>query len=192
MLFSLHLSKSCQKWAQKIHFPSNKKINYNKFFVNISENRVYCNSKPSNYQIWCVLVFITTFVCVHLPQKQEEKNAFCRIFFSFFPRLLKMQCSSIVNKKLEYYSCFDYFHCCKISLLWFVVLWFALQSYLNVVVEMDQKNDPLREVIDFLINGEDSWNADSDEKEEEIVTLLPIERAEAKLIATVISQMTKT
>ena len=72
------------------------------------------------------------------------------------------------------------------------MLWFALQSYLNVVVEMDQKNDPLREVIDFLINGEDSWNADSDEKEEEIVTLLPIERAEAELIATVISQMTKT
>ena len=72
------------------------------------------------------------------------------------------------------------------------MLWFALQSYLNVVVEMDQKNDTLREVIDFLINGEDSWNADSDEKEEEIVTLLPIERAEAELIATVISQMTKT
>ena len=57
---------------------------------------------------------------------------------------------------------------------------------------MDPKNDTLSEVIDFVTNGEDSWNADSDDEEEEIVILLPIERAEAELIATVISQMTKT
>ena len=44
---------------------------------------------------------------------------------------------------------------------------------------MDKKNYTLSEVIDFVTNGEDSSNVDSDE-EEEIVILPPIERAEAK------------
>ena len=44
---------------------------------------------------------------------------------------------------------------------------------------MDKKNYTLSEVIDFVTNGEDSSNVDSDE-EEEIVILPPIERAEAE------------
>ena len=70
-----------------------------------------------------MLVFITTFVCVHLSQKQEEKNAFCGIFLLSFPHLFKMQRSSVVNKKFEYYSVasiifiVDPAVCC--GLLWF-------------------------------------------------------------------------
>ena len=44
---------------------------------------------------------------------------------------------------------------------------------------MDKKNYTLNEVIDFVTNGEDSSNVDSDE-EEEIAVLPPIERAEAE------------
>ena len=50
---------------------------------------------------------------------------------------------------------------------------------MNIVVEMDKKNYTLNEVIDFVTNGEDSSNVDSDE-EEEIAVLPPIERAEAE------------
>ena len=46
-------------------------------------------------------------------------------------------------------------------------------------MKMDKKKYTLSEVIDFVTNGEDSSNADSDE-EEEIVILPPIERAEAE------------
>ena len=44
---------------------------------------------------------------------------------------------------------------------------------------MDKKNYTLSEVIDFVTNGRDSSNVDSDE-EEEIVIFPPIERAEAE------------
>ena len=44
---------------------------------------------------------------------------------------------------------------------------------------MDKKNYTHSEVIDFVTNGEDSSNVDSDE-EEEIMILPPIEKAEAK------------
>ena len=44
---------------------------------------------------------------------------------------------------------------------------------------MGKKHYTLSEVIDFVTNGEDSSNVDSDE-EEEIVILPPIERAEAE------------
>ena len=44
---------------------------------------------------------------------------------------------------------------------------------------MDKKNCTLSELIDFVTNGEDSSNIDSDE-EKDIVKLLSIERAEAK------------
>ena len=44
---------------------------------------------------------------------------------------------------------------------------------------MDKKNYSLSEVIDFVTNGKDSPNVDSDE-EEDIVMLPPIERGEAK------------
>ena len=43
---------------------------------------------------------------------------------------------------------------------------------------MYNKNYTLSETIDFVTNGEDSSNVDSDE-EEEMVILPPIERAEA-------------
>ena len=46
-------------------------------------------------------------------------------------------------------------------------------------MKMDKKKYTLSEVIDFVTNGEDSSNVDSDE-EEEIVILPPIERAEAE------------
>ena len=122
-VFALHLSKSFQKWAQKVHFPSTKKIRITNFFVTFSVNRVYCNNKPTNYQIWCMLVFITTFICIHLSQKQKQKNAFCRIFLPSLPHLFKMQCSSIVIEKFEYYyfvsiiSIVDQWVFC--GLLWF-------------------------------------------------------------------------
>ena len=44
---------------------------------------------------------------------------------------------------------------------------------------MDKKNYIHSEVIDFVTNGEDSSNVDSDE-EEEVMILPPIEKAEAK------------
>ena len=44
---------------------------------------------------------------------------------------------------------------------------------------MDKKNYTHSEVIDFVTNGEDSSNVDSDE-EEEIMILPPMEKAEAK------------
>ena len=44
---------------------------------------------------------------------------------------------------------------------------------------MDKKNYALNEVIDFVTNGKDSSNVDSDE-EEEIAIVPPIERAEAE------------
>ena len=44
---------------------------------------------------------------------------------------------------------------------------------------MDKKNYTLSEVIDFVTNGENSSNVNSDE-EEEIVVLPPIERVEAE------------
>ena len=103
LLFALHLSKSFQKWAQKVHFPSTKKIKYNQIFVTISENRVYCNNKPTNYQIWCMIVFIAAFVCVDLTQKKRRKEYFLPNFLSSFLNLFKMQCTRIVNKKIEYY-----------------------------------------------------------------------------------------
>ena len=90
LLFALYLSKSFQKCAWKVHFSSTKNIKYNQFFVTISENCVYCNNKPTNYQIWCMLVFIITFLCARLSQRQEEKNAFFGIFLSSFPRLFKI------------------------------------------------------------------------------------------------------
>ena len=48
---------------------------------------------------------------------------------------------------------------------------------------MDKKIYILSEAIDFVTNGKDSSNVDSDE-EEEIVILPPTERAETELIAT--------
>ena len=57
-----------------------------------------------------------TFICLTLikiilkmshmrvQEKQEEKNAFCQIFLSSLLRLFRMQCSSIVIEKFEYYS----------------------------------------------------------------------------------------
>ena len=107
-LMTCHLPYAYQNYSKnepkKFIFQAQKKDKYNQFFVTISENRVYCNNKPTNYQIWCMLVFITTFVCVRLSQKQEEKNAVYQIFLSSFLRLFKIQCSSIVNEKFEYYS----------------------------------------------------------------------------------------
>ena len=47
------------------------------------------------------------------------------------------------------------------------------------MVEIDKKNYTLSEVIDFVTNGEDSSNVDSD-REKEIVILPPTERAEAE------------
>ena len=44
---------------------------------------------------------------------------------------------------------------------------------------MDKKNYTRSEVIDFVTNGKDSSNEDSNE-EEEIMILPPIEKAEAK------------
>ena len=44
---------------------------------------------------------------------------------------------------------------------------------MHIVVEMDKENYTLGEVIDFVTNGEESLNVDSDE-EEEIVILRPI------------------
>ena len=41
---------------------------------------------------------------MRVQQKQEEKNASCRIILSSFSRYFKMQGSSIVIKKFEYYS----------------------------------------------------------------------------------------
>ena len=46
-------------------------------------------------------------------------------------------------------------------------------------MEKDKKNYTHSEVIDFVTNGEDSSNVDSDE-EEQIMILPPIEKAEAK------------
>ena len=46
-------------------------------------------------------------------------------------------------------------------------------------MEKDKKNYAHSEVIDFVTNGEDSSNVDSDE-EEQIMILPPIEKAEAK------------
>ena len=42
-----------------------------------------------------MLVFITTFVCVHLSQKQEEKNAFCGTFLLSFPTFSR--CNAVVS-----------------------------------------------------------------------------------------------
>ena len=46
-------------------------------------------------------------------------------------------------------------------------------------MEKDKKNYTHSEVTDFVTNGEDSSNVDSDE-EEQIMILPPIEKAEAK------------
>ena len=67
--------------------------------------------------------FYHNLFCVHLSQKQEEKNAFCQIFLSSFQRLFIMQWSSIFIEKFEYHSfasiifIVDQSVCC--GLLWF-------------------------------------------------------------------------
>ena len=67
----------------------------NQTFVTISGNRIYCNNKPTDYQIWCILVFIATFFCVNLTQKKEEKTAFCLFFYHFFCAFSR--CNAVVS-----------------------------------------------------------------------------------------------
>ena len=102
-----------------------KKLSITKLFATISENRVYCNNEPTNYQIWCIPVFITTFISVHFSQKQEENNAFCRIYLSSFSHLFKMQCSSIVIKTFQYHSFASIIFSIDQSICW-GLLWFDL------------------------------------------------------------------
>ena len=80
LLFALYLSKSFQKCAWKVHFSSTKNIKYNQFFVTISENCVYCNNKPTNYQIWCMLVFIITCLCPSVTKTRVTECFLLNIF----------------------------------------------------------------------------------------------------------------
>ena len=76
-------------------FFKDKKIKYNQYFI--SKNRVYCTNKPTNYQIWCMFVLITTFVCVHPSQKQEENNAFCRVEYFYHSFCPFSRCNAVVS-----------------------------------------------------------------------------------------------
>ena len=123
-------------------FKHKKKLSVTNSFVTISENRVYCNNKPTNYQIWSMLVYIRTIVFVHPSRKQEEKNAFCQIVLSSFPRFIKMQCNSIVIEKIEYYPfaliifIVDQSVCC--GLLWYDLLrkvrWLLLRRWTRKIM----------------------------------------------------------
>ena len=106
---------------KRVHFSS---TNNNKFFVAISENRVYCNNKHNNYQIWYMLIFIITFVCV-LRHKNKKKRMLYAEYF-YHPFCAFSRCSAVVplSKIRILFFCFDYFHCWSVSFLW--LFWFDL------------------------------------------------------------------
>ena len=85
--------------------------------------------------------------------KTRRKNYFFpNIFFILaVPFQDAMQYYRYRKSRILFFS-FVYFNCWSISLLSFAVVWFALQSKLNVVVEMDKKNYILSEVFDFVID----------------------------------------
>ena len=91
LLFALHLSKPFQKWAQKVHFPSTKKLSITNFFLTVSENRVYCDNEPTNYQIWCMLPFITSICHKNKKKIMFSVECFYHLFCTF------SRCNAVVS-----------------------------------------------------------------------------------------------
>ena len=72
-----------------------EKLSIINFFVTISENRAYCNNKPTNYQIWCMLVFVLTFVCVYLSQNKNKRMLSAEYFYHLF--CAHWRCNAVVS-----------------------------------------------------------------------------------------------
>ena len=113
---------------------------------------------------------------MRVQEKQEEKNAFCQIFLSSLLRLFRMQCSSIVIEKFEYYS---------FALIIFIVNQSVCCSLICLAKLVEHCCGDGKEKLysywsDWFCNQR--WrlsNVDSHE-EEVIVILPPIEGTEAK------------
>ena len=93
LLLVLNFSKSFQKCAQKVHFPSTKSII--NFFATISENRVYCNNKRLTTKFDACL-FLSQLLLVSICHKNKRKRMLSAEYF-YHPFRAFSRCNVVVS-----------------------------------------------------------------------------------------------